>query len=431
MPQVVNHGVRISRTPWLVFAFVAAALYGNLYVYDSIGPIADLLQRQRGFSDTQIGMLNAIYSLPNIVLPLIGGVVLDRFGVARTMLWTAAVCLAGAALTALSPGFQGMATGRLLFGIGAETLDIGVVAAIAQHFAGKNMAFALGLCVAIGRAGSFSADMSPVWFANGYAQGWRPPLVIAIMVAAGSLAAAIGYWWIDHKMRGQVRAGATGTPQRFVPREMLRFGTAYWFLLALAVLWYAVIVAFRSTFSIKYFQHAHGLDLGTAGAMNSYVFLAALFTTPAFGWLCGKTGRYAPLLAFGALLLPLSIAIMTWTHWSLWVATALIGVSYSLVPAVLWPLTNKLVAPARFGTALGLIAVSQNAGIAGANLIAGELNDSAGAGALNPAGYNAMMLFFGVTSALGFCFALLLWISAGRRHHEAPVNRQLTGNGAS
>jgi MFS family permease len=156
--------------------------------------------------------------------------------------------------------------------------------------------------------------------------------------------------------------------------------------------------------------------------MNSYVFLAAMFTTPAFGWLCDKTGRYAPMLAFGALLLPVSIAIMAWTHWSLWVATALIGVSFSLVPAVMWPLTSKLVSPARFGTALGLMWVVQNAGIAGANLVAGWLNDTSGASAQNPAGYQPMMLFFGAASALGFAFALLLWITAGRRRHEVAVH---------
>ena len=65
--------------------------------------------------------------------------------------------------------------------------------------------------------------------------------------------------------------------------------------------------------------------------MNSYVFLAAIFATPAFGWLCDRIGRYAPMLAFGALLLPIVIAIMALTHWSLWVATVLIGVSFSLV----------------------------------------------------------------------------------------------------
>jgi MFS family permease len=415
----VNPTLRTSSPPWLVFAFVAAALYGNLYVYDSIGPVADLLQRQRGFSDTQIGMLNAIYSLPNIVLILVGGVLVDRFGSARTILWTATVCLAGAALTALSPRFEGMAVGRLLFGVGAETLSIGVLATIARYFAGEHLAFAMGLCVATGRAGSFSADMSPVWFASSYSRGWQPPLIIATAVAAGSLAAAIAYWWVDRSTRWREHMSAVSSPQRFEAKDLLRFGTAYWFLLILAVLWYAVIVAFRSTFAIKYFQHTHGLDLASAGAMNSYVFLAALFSTPAFGWLCGKTGRYAPLLAFGALLLPLSIAIMTLTRLNLWVATALIGVSYSLVPAVLWPLASKLVSPARVGTAFGLIAVAQNVGIAGTNLIAGSVNDSAGAGPDNPGGYDSMMLFFGVTSALGFVFSLLLWIVAGRRHHEA------------
>lgn len=62
----------IERVAWVILALVSAALFGNYYVYDSIGPVAELLQAQRGFSDTQIGMLNAIYSLPNVVLVLVG-----------------------------------------------------------------------------------------------------------------------------------------------------------------------------------------------------------------------------------------------------------------------------------------------------------------------------------------------------------------------
>jgi MFS family permease len=419
---MVSDSVYGRGTAWLIFALVAAAVYGNFYVYDSIGPVADLLQRQRGFNSTQIGMLNAIYSLPNVVLILVGGVLVDRFGAARMTLWTSAVCLAGAALTAFSPSFAGMAAGRLLFGIGAETFSIGTLAAIAEYFAGGNVAFAMGLSLGIGRLGSFSADMSPAWFTDAYRQGWQPPLMIATLMAATSFAAAMGYWWIDRRMHGNTPVRASGATQRFVLGDLLRFGTAYWYLLALCVLWYAVILAFRSTFSIEYFQHAHGLDLAAAGAMNSYVFLAAMFTTPAFGWVCDRIGRYAPMLAFGALLLPLSIAVMALTHWSLWVATTMIGVSFSMVPAVMWPLTSKLVSPERFGTALGLMWVVQNAGIAGANLVAGWLNDWTAASAQNPAGYQPMMLFFGAASTLGFGFALLLWFTAGRRHHEAVAH---------
>lgn len=404
------------RTAWIVGALVALAQFGNYYVYDSIGPVADLLQQQRGFSSSQIGLLNAIYSLPNIVLILLGGVLVDRFGAARMTVATAAVCAAGAALTAFSPGFAGMAAGRLLYGIGAETFGIATLAAIAQYFGGGGVALAMGLVLAIGRLGSYAADMSTSWFPALYAQGWQPPLVLTTAVAATSFAAGLAYAALDRRHgRGLAAAPAA---ERFVARDLLHFGRAYWYLLALCVLWYSVILAFRSTFSITYFQHVHGLDLASAGTMNSHVFLAAVFATPAFGWLCDRLRRYAPFLAFGALLLPVALALMALNHGALMLPTVLIGISYSLVPAVMWPLASRLVAPSRFGTAIGLMWVAQNAGIGGANLVAGWLNDQAGAGAANPAGYMPMMLFFGIASVLGALCALALWLTAGQRRHE-------------
>lgn len=94
----------------------------------------------------------------------------------------------------------------------------------------------------------------------------------------------------------------------------------------------------------------------------------------------------------------------------------------------MWPLLSRMVAPARLGTALGLMWVVQNAGIAGANLLAGWLNDLNRAGPLNPSGYEPMMLFFGITSGLGCIFAVLLWWSAGRRRHEVGLS---TANGSA
>jgi len=414
----MNNKTSGTALAWLICALVAAAQYGNYYVYDSIGPVADLLQQQRGFSDTQVGLLNAIYSLPNMVLLLVGGILVDRFGAARMTIATAAICLAGALLTAYSPDFTGMAAGRLLFGIGAETFSIATLAAITDYFTGGKLAFAMGLTLSIARLGSYSADMSPNWFAHAYSQGWQPPLVIAAAVAATSFAAGLVYWWIDRPGRLS-RSASSASAERLVLRDLLHFGKAYWYLLALCVLWYSVILAFRSTFSIKYFQHVRGLDLATAGEMNSYVFLAAVFATPAFGWLCDRMRRYAPFLAFGAVLLPIALAIVTLTPWSLWVSTALIGVSYSLVPAVMWPLTSKLVPAHRFGSAIGLMWVVQNAGIFGANMVAGWLNDRAGASAQNPGGYDAMMIFFGLASTIGAVCALILWLTAGRREQEA------------
>jgi MFS family permease len=405
-----------SRMAWLVLALVAVANFGNFYVYDSIGPVADLLQRQRGFSDTEIGWLNAIYSLPNVVLLLVGGWMVDRFTAGRMMAATGTLCLAGALLTAVGAGFPGMAAGRLLFGVGAETFNVATLAIVVRFFTGRQLALAIGASLALGRAGAFAVDLSPAWMASAYADGWQAPLLVAAIFAALSLAAALAAWHIER--RHGMPPAASHLPA-FAWRDVLLFGRAYWQLLALCVLWYAVIFAFRSTFAIKYFQHAHGLELAAAGAINGYVYLAALVATPLLGWLSDRTGRPATLLALGALLLPLAMLAMAATELPLWIGTVLIGVSYSLVPAVLWPLAAGLVSEARIGTAFALLSVGLNVGIAAANLIAGRLNDAFGAGPDHPAGYLPMMAFFAASGAVGFLLALRLQ-RATRRSGQTP-----------
>jgi MFS family permease len=128
--------VTVRPTPSLgaqALFFVSAALVmlGNYYGYDAIGPVAELLAQQLHFNDTQIGTLNAIYSLPNIFLVLVGGVLVDRFSARVMVVATTAICLIGAVLTALGEHFTVMAAGRLLFGIGSETLVVAVLVALA------------------------------------------------------------------------------------------------------------------------------------------------------------------------------------------------------------------------------------------------------------------------------------------------------------
>src|SRR5262245_7277214 len=99
---------------WAVLVAVSVAMFGNYYAYDSIGPVADSLQRILGYTDTQIGTLNAIYSFPNIIMVLVGGIIVDRFGAARATFWFAVIQAIGAFVTALSPRFPVMAAGRLI-----------------------------------------------------------------------------------------------------------------------------------------------------------------------------------------------------------------------------------------------------------------------------------------------------------------------------
>ena len=398
-----------GSTRWWILAFLSVMLFGNYYVYDAIGPLADTLQQSLGFSDTQIGTLNAIYSLPNVFMVLIGGLLIDRYGPGRIALWTTGICLLGAVLTAARGDFVTMAAGRLFFGIGAETMIVATTAALALWFRSSHLALAMALSVSIARGGSYVADVSPVWARSLYEQGWQEPLMLAAAMAALSFVAAILYWAREHKGVPPALAADGGATDRIVWRDVLRFDRSYWYIVALCVLFYSVIFPFRSTFAIKYFQHAHGLDLEDAATINSYVFLAAVFITPIFGALVDRIGRRGLFMVFGSLLLPLSFVALLQSDWGLWLTTVLLGVSFSLIPAVLWPAVALIVPATRLGTAYGLMTMIQAIGLTAANLIAGWLNDRAGAGVDNPDGYLPMLFFFGGTALLAFVFAVLLW----------------------
>jgi MFS family permease len=408
-----------TNTRWWILAFVSILMFGNYYVYDSVGPLAEQLERELGFSDTEIGALNAIYSLPNIFLVLIGGLVVDRFGAARVTLWTTAICLAGAILTAWQGSFVTMAVGRLLFGIGAETMLVAVTVALGIWFARGGVAFAMALSLAIARGGSYVADLSPVWAGSVYDRGWQEPLILAAGFATLSMLFALIYWWVDKSSTPPeplVKAPAVTEQVRW--RDVVRFGRSFWYILALCVLFYSVIFPFRSTFAIKYFQHAHELSLESAALLNSYVFLAAIFATPLFGWVADKYGRRALSMVFGSLLLPLSFVGVVIGAGGLWLTTVLLGISFSLIPAVLWPSVVKLAAASRLGTAYGLLFMMQAAGMTVANLVAGWLNDISGAGADNPAGYTPMIIFFAGLALGAFFFAVALWRrETGPRSH--------------
>ena len=64
------------------------------------------------------------------------------------------------------------------------------------------------------------------------------------------------------------------------------------------------------------------------------------------------------MLTIGTVLLPITFIVLSLTDLPPWVSTALMGVSFSLVPAIIWPATTLIVDPRRLGTALGVITLA-------------------------------------------------------------------------
>jgi len=402
---------------WLLLGLAALANMAAYYSYDAIAPIAEMLHA-RGLTNADIGLLNAVYSLPNIPLALLGGVLIDRIGAGRAAALASGLCLICAVLTAIGQPFALMVTGRLVFGIGSETLYIALLCAIAGWFAGGGGALATALFFSLARVGSYLADTSPDWAASVYARGWHAPLWLAAGLCGAGFSAALVCMRFDQ--------GRRETAERMNWRDIAAFPRAFWHILWLNVLFASVFFPFRSTFSIQYFQDARGLTLAQAGVTNSWVFFAAILATPLFGLIADRWGHRAALLLAGATLMPVTFVLLGTAASPLWVTTVMMGVSFSVIPAVIWPTTAMLIPPQRLGTAFGLINLLRSLGLAGSNLVAGTLNDRFSAGPQHPAGYAAMFVWFTALATIALIAAAAFWRSQNPpRHGEDTIRTSL------
>jgi MFS family permease len=390
---------------WMVLVFLSLAMFGSYYAYDALSPLADVLKQQLGFSDENIGLLQAIYSFPNIFTVVIGGFIIDRLGLRKSLMIFGVLCMVGPAITASSGTLAVMAAGRLIFGMGAESLNVAVTAALARWFKGKELSFAFGINLTICRLGSFAALNSPTWARAAYAN-WRWPFLIALAFSVFCVIGAIVYWVMEVQAEKNFQLGEAST-DKVVFKDLFKFGVSYWYIVALCVTFYSAIFPFQ-TFAVKFFIEAHGTSREFGGFLSSTLTLFAMIATPLFGLWVDRIGKRALLMMFGSLLLIPVYLMMAYSHVSLYVPMLLMGVAFSLIPAVMWPSVAYIVDQSKLGTAYGLMTMIQNIGLFGFNLLVGWANDYSHAGPDNPAGYDLEMWIFSILGFLGLAFAFLL-----------------------
>ncbi|MDI6766857.1 MAG: MFS transporter [Bacteroidota bacterium] len=424
---------------WMVLLFISLAMFGNYYIYDSISPLADVLKAQLGFSDSEIGLLNGIYSFPNIIMVLIGGIIIDRIGTRKSVFIFTVLIMLGALVTTVKGDIYWMAAGRLIFGLGAESMIVAITTIIARWFKGKQLAFAFGLNLTVARFGSFMALNAPSWGRDLY-NYWQSPLWITVGAGVFAVICIIIFYFIDAFADKRFDLPKEGEQDKVVIKEIFKFGGSFWYITALCVTFYSAMFPFQ-TFAIKFFQEAHGTTREVGGNLSSMLTLAAMIFTPLFGLLADKIGKRSLLMMFGSLLIIPVYLIMAYqidlatplgisgsfvlnidffdVHSNipayLMIPMSLMGIAFSLIPAVMWPSVAYIVDQKKLGTAYGLMTMIQNIGLFGFNLLIGWANDFSGASASNPGGYTLGMWIFTSLGFFGLLFAFLL-----RRREVGP-----------
>ncbi|HAV22962.1 MAG: hypothetical protein A3H45_15750 [Ignavibacteria bacterium RIFCSPLOWO2_02_FULL_55_14] len=405
---------------WSILLFLSLAMFGNYYIYDSINPVVDVFEKQLGFSNQEIGWLNSAYSVAALLTLLIGGLIVDRLGTKRSIAAFSALCLLGALLMVVEGSFTTMVIGRVILGLGAESQIVAITTAIAKWFKGKELGFAFGVNLMIARMASVAADNAPSWagwafYPNGPEAGpsWEGPMWIAVVTGVVCLVAAAFYWILERQAETKYELGPAAETDKIDWKNFLKFDRSFWFVVALCFTFYSGVFPFR-TFAVKFFLDTHFAGVEpetareTASFFNSLLPLSAMFATPLFGLLVDRVGKRATFMMMATLLLMPVYLIMAYSDVTLWLPVSMLGISFSLIPAVMWPSVAYIVDQKRLGTAYALMTLVQQVGVFAMNLAIGTANDWGAAGPANPDGYSAGMWILSSLGCIGLAFAFLL-----------------------
>lgn len=406
---------QISR--WMALIWLSFAMFGNYFIFDGINPLVDLFKSQLGFSNEVIGWLNSSYNVAAIITLLIGGIIIDRFGTKISLFIFSALCLIASILMISKGSEPVMLTARFILGMGAEPLIVAVTTALAKWFKGKELSFAFAVNLLIARSASTAADTSPSWAGGLFDGTWRTPLWLSVGAGVICLVSAIIYWFHESYYSKRYQIGEASQSDKLVWQDVFKFDRSYWYIVALCVTFYSIVFPFR-LFAIDYFMAAHHLSRETAGKLNGLLPFMSMWSMPLFGLLADKIGKRALLMAIGSVLVLPVFLMIGYTHIPLWLPVGMLGVAFSLIPAVMWPSVAYLVEERRLGSAYSLMTLCQQIGWSALNWSIGKSNDVFHAGPDNPAGYHPMLWM--LTSlgifALGFSYLLRRSEVSGHSH---------------
>jgi MFS family permease len=390
-----------------VLAVIGVACYGGYYAFDYIGPLAPLLGSQLHFSNSDIGLLQAAYSLPNIVGSLICGAVIDRLGTRKSLSIFAVLIFLGLVFTALSPQLAIMAAGRLLVGVGGEALALTANVGVARWFWHDELSLGFGLRALAARLGSLSAQTSPTWATSAYTH-WRWPLLIGVGFGGFCLLGAALYWILDARGERRFMLAHTGGKGKIRLRDAVRFNRSFWLIAALCVTFYSCIFPFE-TFAQKFLIEARHVSPQNASLLVGMEPLFSLIGMPIFGILADRFAHRALLMMVGSILIVPVFPMLSYTSIPPAIPMAMMGVAFALVPAIIWPALVYVVEESNLGLANGMLDTVQQLGLVIVNLSIGWANDHWLASPTNAAGYHAGMLMFSGIALLSVVCAFALW----------------------
>lgn len=456
MTEKINILLRDSKAArWTALVLLASAMFFAYMFVDILSPLQALLQETRGWGPDDYGTYAGSETFLNVFVffLIFAGIILDKIGVRNTALLSSLLMVIGTIVKywAISDAFIGSSAdiflkdfwtffpftestsssakmasfAFMIFGCGVEMAGITVSKGIVKWFKGKEMALAMGLEMAIARIGVAAAMLLSPLFAGPNklfptVDVSRPVLLCVILMLIGFISFSI-YFFMDKKLEKQMGESGEEPEEPFKITDLGKIFSSkvFWVVSLLCVLYYSAIFPFQK-YAVNMLQCNLGYSAETCGLIFAVFPLGAAAITPFLGSFLDHKGKGATMLIFGALLMIIChttfALILPITKGTLiapiiaFLAIILLGISFSLVPAALWPSVPKLIDNKLLGSAYAVIFWIQNIGLFAFPMIIGKVLKACNTTIDDPVQYNytVPMLIFASLGIIALLLGLYL-----------------------
>lgn len=452
MTEIIQQKINDSKAMrWTALILIALMMFFGYMFVDVMSPLQSLVEQERGWSPSVFGTYAAGEYILNVFgFLIIAGVILDKCGIRFTGVLSASMMFIGACIKfyAVSEWFAGTALatwldswwtsmpasaklaafGFMIFGCGCEMAGTTVSKAIAKWFKGKEMALAMGLEMAIARVGVFAIfSISPI-LAEKFGTITAPVGFCTALLFIGLITYSV-FTVMDRKLDAQLGAeakedGSSDEEFKFSDLKNILTSRIFWVVALLCVLYYSAIFPFQRYGANMLQCNLDGITPTDASNIFRWFPIGAAVITPFLGSYLDHKGKGATMLMWGALLLIACHLIFAFvlpiyhSHVIAYSTIVLLGISFALVPAALWPSVPKIIDEKVLGSAYCLIFWVQNFGLCFVPMLIGSVLASSNAD--NPAviaakasGAEFIPYNYTVPLVIFACFGVAAFLLAG------------------
>ena len=421
---------------WTVLVLVALMMFFAYMFVDVMSPLKSLVESKLGWDSGVFGKYAASEYILNVCgFLILAGIILDKLGVRFSGILSAGLMVFGAGMKFIAvsdwfqstafcgwldswwvelPGCAKMASlGFMIFGCGCEMEGTNVSKILAKWFKGKEMALAMGLEMAIARLGVFGVMWIAPLISEKFDNSILAPVGFCGALHVNGLINFIIFGIMDRKFDSQLVDAGLATAEKSPEDEFhisdlkaIFTSKMFWIVSLLCVLYYSAIFPFQR-YATNFLEETLAIDAASAAKLFSCFPILAMVMTPMLGIFLDRKGKGATMLMFGSIIMivcHLSFAFILPAFPQKWFALLLIvvlGISFSLVPAALWPSVPKIIDEKILGSAYCLIFWVQNIGLCLVPMLIGSLRASTGS-------YFVPMLVFSSFGVLAFILSIYL-----------------------